>query len=77
MASSLSASWTCQECKKRRRGAKHTTMTGRTICGSCQRGLDAVALGVMTGADTGSAMGNAVGIHGIREMLRRRLGKKD
>ena len=29
MASSLSATWTCQECKTAQRGTKHSTKTGR------------------------------------------------
>lgn len=75
--SSRSGVWTCPECAKPQRGAKHATMTGRVICGSCQRGLNAVALGMMTGDSTSSQVGNAVGIHGIRERFRRALGKKD
>lgn len=77
MASSLSATWTCPECKKARQGTKHQTMTGRTVCGPCQRGFEAAALGMMTGDDLGSQVGNAVTIHGIRQGLRRLTGKKD
>ena len=77
MAGSLSASWTCQECKRRRQGAKHRTATGRVICGPCQRGLDAAALGVMTSDSVPGAVGTAVGISGIRDLLRRWLGRKD
>lgn len=77
MPSSLSAAWTCQECRKPRRGARHPTMTGRVICGPCQRGLDAAVLGMSSGDRLSTQMESAVGIHGLRELLRRKLGRKD
>lgn len=77
MASSLSVSWTCQECRKPQRGAKHRTMTGRTICGSCERKQDARIFGMVTGDDVSSQMAGATAFAGTRSWIRRALGKKD
>lgn len=77
MASSLSAAWTCEQCRKPQRGSKHRTMTGRTICGRCERGQVAAATGMLTTDSTPEAMQQATAIGGFREWLRRARGKKD
>lgn len=76
MSNSLSAAWTCQQCKKPQRGAKHRTSTGRTVCGACERTQTAAALGMMTTSGTTDAIQQGVAIGGAREWLRRAFGKK-
>ncbi|PRY53400.1 hypothetical protein BCF74_12819 [Knoellia remsis] len=77
MASSLSSTWTCQQCRKPQRGTKHRTMTGRTICTSCERLQTSAALGMLTGDTTSEQVGHAVAIDRIRGWFRRATGGRD
>lgn len=77
MTSSMSTAWTCQECKKPQRGAKHRTTTGRTVCGSCQRTQDARVYGMLAGDSVGEQMEAATAFRGARSWFRRATGKKD
>lgn len=77
MVSSMSAAWTCQECRKPQRGAKHRTTTGRTICGGCERELDARVFGMLSGDTLGEQMGAATAFKGSRSWIRNALGLKD
>jgi len=77
MASSMSTAWTCQECRKPQRGAKRSTMTGRTICGPCERTQDARVFGMLSGGTVPEQMQNATAVQGARNWIRKALGKKD
>ncbi|MEO6019433.1 MAG: hypothetical protein ABIP45_04180 [Knoellia sp.] len=77
MVSSMSAGWTCQECHKPQRGARHRTQTGRTICGPCQRTHEARVFGMMAGGSLADQMEAATAATGARAWIRRAMGKKD
>lgn len=77
MASSMSAGWTCQECRKTQHGAKQRTQTGRTICGPCQRTHEARVFGMLSGGGLSEQMQNATAASGARAWIRRALGKTE
>ncbi|MGL5850997.1 MAG: hypothetical protein ACRCZD_09480 [Phycicoccus sp.] len=69
--SSLSSTWTCDQCRRRVRGAKHRTMIGRTVCTSCQHDADALAITGMSGG----GLGDLVAFRGARRWIRSSLGR--
>jgi len=77
MASSMSTTWTCQDCRKPQRGAKRSTMTGRTICGPCERNQGARVVGMLSGGSVGDQVQAATAFQASRSWLRKALGKKD
>lgn len=71
MASSMSSSWTCQQCRRAVRGEQHVTSLGRTVCTSCQHDHDALVLGSLAGG----GLGDVVAVRGSRRWIRRALAR--
>ena len=65
----------CDSCRKQVKGKLTTTVTGRQICTSCNRGLLGAAAGTMSagaGSSTEAQIASAVSTQGFFKRLRRR-----
>ena len=69
--STMSSRWRCAQCARLTRGETHVTITGRTVCTSCQHDHDALTLGLLGGG----GFGQAIAVRGARRWIRRSLGR--
>lgn len=68
--------WTCESCRRRVTGTRHSTILGREICGTCNDELGSRTIGLLiAGGDPVQAVPDTVAVRGVRGWMRRSLGK--
>lgn len=69
----LGSQFRCQECRRLRRGSKHRTSLGRTVCAECNDKLSAMQFGMLAGGgEVGRSMLMTKSIEAMRGYFRRR-----
>ena len=68
----MASQFRCEECRRMRRGTKHRTTLGRTVCSACNDKLSAMQFGMLAGGgDVGKSMLMTKSVEGVRRFLRR------